>query len=240
MAKKVVIALHGFLGRPEDWNPIRDHFKSCDWLSLDYFNIKELQPTDFSTWTLNFKKWLDQNLKSYDEKIIIGYSLGGRLALNFILNEPQYFQKAFFVSTGLGLKEESLKKARLQSDLIWAEDFLNLKWNQVIQKWNSQNVFQGAAIEPERLEMDFNRKVLAGALIDWSLGKQEDLSLQLKKIQIPCYWLAGEKDLKYCQLLEIVQSEMPTAQTQIIKQVGHRLLLESPQEIVNCLQGYLK
>ena len=239
MAKKVVIALHGFLGRPEDWNPIQDYFKSYDWHSLDYFNIKDLQPTDFATWTLNFKKWLDQNVNPSDEKIILGYSLGGRLALHAVLNEPEYFQKAFFVSTGLGLKEESLKKSRIQSDLDWANEFLNLKWSDVIQKWNLQSVFQGALVEPERLEENFNRPVLAKALTNWSLGKQEDLSLHLKKIKIPTYWLAGEKDSKYCQLLEVVQTQLPTAQTQIIKQVGHRLLLESPREIVNCLQDYL-
>ena len=240
MAKKVVVALHGFLGQPRDWDPIRNHFLSYDWYSLDYLNIPETQPADFTSWTENFKKWLDQNLSHYEEKIIMGYSLGGRLALHFVLNQPGYFHEAVFVSTGLGLKDESLKRDRVQSDLIWANDFLNLEWNQVIQKWNSQSVFQGAAIEPQRFEKDFNRKFLAQALIDWSLGKQEDLSQKLATIQIPTYWFAGEKDPKYCALLETVRKQLPNAHTQIIDQVGHRLLLESPQEIVNCLQGYLK
>src|SRR3954466_10003273 len=78
-------------------------------------------------------------------EILLGYSLGGRLALQALLAGAHY-ECAIFISTGLGIDDEVARQARRASDEAWAQRFENDDWDAVINAWNAQPVLAGPAL----------------------------------------------------------------------------------------------
>jgi len=195
-----VVALHGFLGSPGD-------FSGWQGISLD----SHLVPfEDFA-----------EAVPAGD--VLVGYSLGGRLALHALIAEPKRWKAAVIISAHPGLASH-LREERLERDCLWAERFLQDPWEKVINDWNSQEVFGGHCIYPE--EKDFSRKNLAWMLKHWSLGKQEDLREAIAKVNIPILWVVGERDGKFCEVAKGVQFFHPCSQVWVCPGVGHRVVHE--------------
>lgn len=191
------LALNGFLGSPSDWNY---------WSELTPCTI-DIAP-DLWTWARNFNEWVEKNVLS--PRILIGYSMGGRLALHALLDQPSLYSHGILISTHPGLKEQEARANRIKADQIWAECFRNEPWEELMHAWESQPVFQSATFRPKRLEHECERETLAMYLENFSLGKQENLIPQLKSLKVPLTWVTGEKDLAYESLAKEALNEKST------------------------------
>lgn len=200
-----VIALHGFLGKKSDW----DFFSSdCEKVNLqeDFRQLKlgvsvaaKTGDSVFQAWVELFIQRVPDGAQPVDRPILLGYSLGGRLAMHALMAYPERFSGAILVSAhpGLSLGE---RKARMASDEAWAQRFEGPEsWEDLMTSWNSQSVFQGGRHVPERQEADFDRKILAAQLRSGSLAQQRDLLPELSKLSLPVLWIAGEHDEKFRQ-----------------------------------------
>ncbi|MFZ4402836.1 MAG: alpha/beta fold hydrolase [Pseudobdellovibrionaceae bacterium] len=172
------------------------------------------------------------------DNFLVGYSLGGRLCLSLLENDKQgFFKKVFLLSAHPGLVGPTeVIQERQNNDKKWAEVFLQKPWDEVLQKWNSQDVFQSGATEPVRIEYEFSKNKLAYALTAWSLALQKDHRplIQQKADQVSVF--VGEKDHKFLQVWSDVQKQMVgKLSLQIISQAGHRLHLDQPQAVADAI-----
>jgi 2-succinyl-6-hydroxy-2,4-cyclohexadiene-1-carboxylate synthase len=172
---KQIWFLHGFLGRLSDGDFLRK-IPGVQLHLLDYFHQPELNPLNsFDDWGKNFCTYvMKANANQTVENILVGYSLGGRLAAHGFLQKPDLFSKVYLVSSHLGLDSETERKVREQSDEEWARRFEKQPWDQLMMAWFAQKVFQGQT-EIFRNETDYNRQHLSAALTNWSLAKQKPL-----------------------------------------------------------------
>lgn len=193
-------ALHGMLGLPSDWHPFFPHAE-CPFLF-------EKRPLPFHKWATAFNESVDPS----EDNILIGYSLGGRLALQALLHSPSLWCGAILISTGL-----KSQPGRLDDDRAWASKFETMPWEDLMKLWNGQKIFQHT-FTPCRNEGDFNRSHLAGALLEWSIGLQGDLLNQLKHLSVPLLWIYGERDPNF---LKIPPS--PLSKMTLCPDAGHRL-----------------
>lgn len=216
--------LPGFLGLPSDWN----------FLGLPLVQISCYKPLD-----MGLKAWGAAFNAQAHPGVLIGYSLGGRLAIHAALDKPSLWQALILISSHTGLSDEKLKDERLKSDRAWAQRFANDPWDSVIQAWNSQPVFQGSH-NPIRNEGDYSRGQLASILEGWSLGYQEDLAPRIQHLAIPILWIAGSEDTACVNRTQSLRFTHPKSKKWIAPQSGHRVYLDTPEHLKKEINNFLK
>ena len=223
---KAVYALTGFLGCKSDW----DFFQATDF-GVDHLISIVPEPT------LTLEAWgSDFSSNKSCQNILLGYSLGGRLTLHALLENPLLWKAAIIVSAHPGLTSETEKNERLQKDQKWADRFLSEDWDTLLSEWNSQAVLK-ASLPLARNEKDYDRKKLAQMLQIWSLGKQANLREGLSDLSLPILWITGGKDVSYTALSQTVTLNHPLSCKKIISQSGHRVPWDNPisfKETVSC------
>lgn len=155
-------------------------------------------------------------------RTLIGYSMGGRLALHALIDSPELYDQAVLVSTNPGLKTSIERSARYIKDLRWSERFLHEEWEPLLAAWDAQAVFQGST-KPDRPEAEYDRNMLSHQLSHYSLGLQKDLRPEIAQLSIPMIWVAGSLDPQFCALQEEMAKLNPLIQTIRLQNVGHRI-----------------
>ncbi len=246
LEKLSFVFLHGFLGQPSDWDLIiqnlRTEFPQYNYLSVDYFNSPPLSPKmDLKKWSENFVDFLGAEFGNFPV-VLVGYSLGGRLALQALKNFPDRFPFIFLVSTNPGFlaTEVDERKHRLQEDQKWSQRFLDDDWKSLIKDWNAQQVFQGSIEEPERVSSNYKRDLLSKAIIKWSVANQEDLRSLLITHQKKITWIVGDLDKKYIQLTKEIFKVCPDMNYSICPNSSHRVLIDNPTELSRSINRILK
>ncbi len=219
-----VFALHGFLGSPADWKPTFDLLRQekPDWQlhAVDLF--ADSHPgQSMQEWANSFNQRVRHRNSS--RRILLGYSMGGRLALHALAERPQIWSGAVFLSTNPGLQSPEEKLERVSSDQKWSERFAHEELTLVLKDWNAQPVFSGSQAPLREL----HREQCVQALTSWSLGVQKNFREVAEIWSTPQIWAAGEEDSKFVGLL----STLPSTQTQVIPGASHRLPFEAPKAV---------
>jgi 2-succinyl-6-hydroxy-2,4-cyclohexadiene-1-carboxylate synthase len=207
-----IYALSGFLGLPSDWNGMS--FEK----QLEHREI--IPKPSLREWAEHF----NQNIKNdgAEKRVLIGYSMGGRLAMHALIDEPSLWHAAVIVSSHPGLIDHKERLARQIQDIKWAERFEKEPWQNVMREWNAQEVFAGSS-GFERFEHDYSRHSLSKILQHFSLGRQENLRSKLHHLSVPVLYVSGQKDLRYCALANECAQNNSNAKLWIAPEAGHRV-----------------
>ena len=225
-----MIALHGFLGQAKDWETLLPaDARKIDWLPM-------IEPRED---ILPFLADEITNLAP-DGDTLVGYSMGGRMALLMIARHPTKFQRAVIISASPGLREDEDRSSRNQSDARWARRFTSGEWDLLMADWNAQPVFASDLPHPlAREEADYDRQKLAWAVEYGSVAHQPDLREALREATIPILWVAGENDRKYADLAEECAALNPKFELAILPRVGHRAPWTAPSEFRAALASFI-
>jgi len=232
--------VHGFLGRAADWDGLAralaaagiDEVRRCDLFApepADPDPDLELRPgrasPDLPTWGERFAA---RATATGRRPVVVGYSLGARLALHALLAAPEAWRAAILVSAHPGLASEAERSARRAADEVWARRFETDAWADLMRAWHAQPVFGGRGGSRARGEARFDRTRLAAALRVWSLGTQENLRPRLRTLRCPVLWLAGDGDEKFVRVARDAAPEVPDVELRIVEGAGHRVPWEAP------------
>jgi 2-succinyl-6-hydroxy-2,4-cyclohexadiene-1-carboxylate synthase len=166
---------------------------------------------------------------------LLGYSLGGRLALGILAREPQRFRHALIISAHPGLAGDDERAARRQGDLGFVDvlrerglpAFVDV-W-QALPLWASQGGLPEAAKQAQREQrLRHEAEGLAQSLIHHGLGEMPNLRPLLKNVRTRVDLLVGERDVKFVTLARELSEIIPDARLTIAPDAGHNLLLERP------------
>jgi 2-succinyl-6-hydroxy-2,4-cyclohexadiene-1-carboxylate synthase len=229
-----IVFIHGFLGAPSDWDQVAGQISAKPLFFVDLNSEFEVVDLNFQAWPKAFKNWLKKKKISVPVKVV-GYSMGGRLALPLL--DQGLVQSAILLSSHLGFPELALKERteRRLENQKWSEKFLNDDWEKVIKDWNDQEVFKDSTHEPKRLEQNYNRTKLAAMLTGFSLSDQKDYSQLFKTRKSQIAYLVGNKDKKYGMLALKFMRDFPAAKIEIIQNSGHRMIFDQPQSVAEKL-----
>ncbi|MEO0444587.1 MAG: alpha/beta fold hydrolase [Verrucomicrobiota bacterium] len=175
-------------------------------------------------------------------RFLLGYSLGARLVMHLLLERPELWAGAVFVSGHPGLEEELHREARAERDEMWAT-LLGKDPIEFLERWNEQSVF--AHDDPREFErqlgiLDLHRAAIVEAFRTWSLSSQEQLRPPLISCRVPQLWVAGEFDLKFRELAQNVVRESPSAKMAVVPEAGHRIPLQKPVALAGCIRDFLE
>src|ERR1700733_9757644 len=101
-------ALHGFLGKPEDWGGLNQGVLDG---GLEAVDLYDFSLSSLEEWAEQFNRYV-QDDSARCNRCLIGYSLGGRLALHSLLQNPFLWDAAILISTHCGLESEEKKQER--------------------------------------------------------------------------------------------------------------------------------
>ncbi|MBS4163160.1 Uncharacterized protein PRO82_000458 [Candidatus Protochlamydia amoebophila] len=209
----ILWAIPGFLGLPSDW----DLFKFTQIKKID---VNSFSCTDLSSWAERFNAFVRKQPPHFP--ILLGYSMGGRLGLHALCQDPNLWKGGILISTHPGLSQENEKEKRLDQDEKWAGLFETEVWESLIKQWNAQDIFAKELIF-YRFHNDYQRSNLAMQLRNFSLGKQEDLKEKIGLLPFPILWMTGEKDKKFSQLGQQLYFKHPLSFHLSVKGAGHRV-----------------
>ena len=165
-------------------------------------------------------------------KVLVGYSMGGRLALHALL-EGGPWDAAVLIAPHPGLESEGERPARRASDAEWGSMALSGEWPSFLERWEGQGVLKRTPNSEwqmaDRRLLAARRREVARSFIDWSLGAQESLWGRLQEIRCPVLWCAGEADPKFSALAERAVGLMPDAALWLAPGAGHRVPWDAPE-----------
>lgn len=275
----IIVALHGFFGAPEDWLAPLANLAADNKNENESENELEIVAPDLAVWATRseiidfdtFAASFNRSVRALSEKLdepvmIVGYSMGARLAASCVLDEPDLYRSALLISMNPGLAQADLeaRRLRVEADLQWAERLRTDKWETSWNAWNEQPVLKPGTrslrkteehakqLEAVSHKSEKRRQAWARAMDIWSLGHQADMRAELLE------WAAddghrltlvtGTDDTKFTELTAkwvsegIAKAGLPpeTVRHRLILGAGHRILIEAPEDVIAELSTLLE
>lgn len=246
--KGTIWCLHGAVGMADDWRG----FSVPGWAvkRVDLWRFLDCCPMELPDFGRAMNEEADRarSAERGARNVLLGYSMGGRLALHALLADyggqaargrgRHLWDAAVIVSAHPGLEDEGEKKARRARDAEWAAKALKGDWREFLAKWNGQAVlgnFRSRISDfglkfADRTRLEMRRQAVARSFMDWSLGRQEALGDRLDEIGCPLLWVAGGEDGKFRELArQAADRSIRPPSFWIAPGAGHRVPWESPE-----------
>ena len=161
--------------------------------------------------------------------LLVGYSLGGRIALHALLAEGAgVWDAAVLVSAHPGLEDARGRELRRQADAAWAARAEAGAWEDFLDAWQDQPVLTAGGAAggwplADRARLAGRRREIARSFGSWSLGAQEPLWGRLPEIRVPVLWVTGGRDAKFRALAERAVPLLPRGRAWVADGAGHRV-----------------
>ncbi len=244
MSEVRIFTLPGFLGIPSDWKRALGNFRSAWHIPCGFYSPQLAHPDrGFWSWAESFNAYIEEQYGLPDARqrnILMGYSLGGRLAMHALLRNRRLWSGCVFVSTHPGLDWHNERVLRRERDLEWASRFENEPWEAIMHQWNNQPIFKHDKHGFNRSESDYCRKLLSATMRGWSLSFQENLRLAVQKVYTPILWVAGEKDERFHSIARFLRFNHPHSKVWIAPESGHRVPWNQSDLFIEELNQFLQ
>jgi len=239
--RQTLVLLHGFTGRAAGWSDLFPLLAAPgrQLIALDMLGHGQSDaPADPERYTIehcqaDILAVLEKLGVRGNEAVLLGYSMGGRIALYSAFSG--FFKALILESASPGLPDPVEREQRQQSDQALAARIEREGVATFIDSWEKLPLFASqhslspevrAALRAQRLH---NRATgLANSLRGVGTGAQPALHERLPTLSLPVLLLAGELDGKFCQIARQMAGQIPQARLQIVPGAGHTIHLEQP------------
>jgi 2-succinyl-6-hydroxy-2,4-cyclohexadiene-1-carboxylate synthase len=246
-----VLFLHGFTGSGFSWEPITSP------LSENYRTIapdllghgRTASPIDSQRYSMEAAAQdLADILKGLSAvpAHVVGYSMGGRLALYLAIFYPEVVRSLTLESASPGLASADEREKRRQSDNALADEIERSGINAFVEKWEkrqlfaTQNRLPSEILAKEReIRLGHSAGGLANSLRGMGTGAQPSLWDELGKLSCPVLILAGALDTKFSGIAEAMVVRIPGAILSIVPEAGHNIHLEQEAIYLKRLKDFL-
>jgi 2-succinyl-6-hydroxy-2,4-cyclohexadiene-1-carboxylate synthase len=173
---------------------------------------------------------------------LVGYSLGGRMAIGLLVRHPDLFTGATLVSAQPGLTTGRERIEREAADERWCELLEREGTEAFVDAWEKLPLFATQAglprdvLENQRRErLSHDAAGLARSLRVCGLGKMPPYWTALRGVAVPTTLMVGENDPKFAAINFRMQELLPRAAVSRVAGAGHNVLLEHPRAITDAV-----
>ena len=179
---------------------------------------------------------------------LLGYSMGGRVALSMAARAPWYFASITLLSASAGIEDPTERSTRHDADLALAERLEEIGLDAFVDEWLSNKIFESyvagltaAELAVTKAQRDEGNVVgWANSLRGTGTGAMPPLWAVLPSIRSPFLAVAGSLDQKYRDLAERLASAVHAGQHAIIEGAGHVVHRENLLAVASIVGSFLK
>ena len=178
---------------------------------------------------------------------VLGYSMGGRLALGLATKYPNRIKNTILIGATAGIADENQRTARRRSDDRLADEIVEKGIEWFVEYWMDQPIFESQIrIDSEtfnasrRQRLKNNAQGLANSLRGSGTGSQPSLWRKLNEITSPTLILVGEEDPKFRSLAVRLNSGISKSEIVVVPESGHACHLENPVFTLEAIKGFLE
>jgi 2-succinyl-6-hydroxy-2,4-cyclohexadiene-1-carboxylate synthase len=233
--------LHGAVGTAADWRSFASAMakQGIATRAVDLWRFLQCESVPMPEFGKRLNADAAGEVSRSRRRILVGYSMGGRLALHALLEDGPW-DAAVIISANPGIRDSQEAAQRRSLDAHWATRALTESWPDFLSAWNAQPILGGARRdEREDKKLIQRRREIARSFVDWSLGNQENLWDRLTEIKIPVLWIAGEHDDKFSAIAREAAAKSPDFSLAIAPAAGHRVPWENEAWLNETIHDYL-
>lgn len=246
-----LLALHGFTGTGATWLPLaaalgsRQRVLAPDLLGHGASSApREPDRYRLEQQAVDLAALLDQ--LGEDAVDLLGYSMGGRLALAFALAYPARVRRLLLESTSAGLEDERERAARRAQDERWARLLEHAGLDAFVREWEQLPLWASQARLPQatRATLRAQRSLhdphaLAACLRGSGQGVEPPRWSALPHLGVPVTLIVGALDAQYVALAARWQATLRRAALAQVSNAGHAVHLEQAQAFADLVAAAL-
>jgi 2-succinyl-6-hydroxy-2,4-cyclohexadiene-1-carboxylate synthase len=223
-----VLFIPGFMQPASAWAPVAEQLEPPTTL-LDHREH-------------SFEGRLEEIAAAGARALLVGYSLGGRLALRAALRDPARYAGVVTVGATAGIDEPAERGARAEADERLAAWIEAAPIEDVVAVWERQPLFadqSDALVEaqrPGRLAQE--PAALARLLRSAGQGVLDPVWHELLMFDLPLLAIAGGRDDGYTRAANRIADTAPNARSHVIENAGHAPQLQQPLEVASGIAAF--
>lgn len=245
-----VVLLHGFTGSAAGWAPLVDALASeYTTLAVDIVGHGQSDaPDDVDRYRM--RRCVDDLVAAvralgHDRATWLGYSMGGRTALQVAVHRPEAVAALVLEGATAGL-EGAERASRIESDEALADRIEREGVEAFVDFWQAVPLFATQASMAEETQASIragrlaNRAVgLANSLRGMGAGAQDPVHERLSRVLTPVLLVAGALDEKFSAIAGELQQVLPSSTVNLIDDAGHAAHVERPSQFAEAVLTFL-
>jgi len=207
--------------------------------------VAELLPERYPSTLLDhrehtFEARLAEIAEAGEGRVLVGYSLGGRLALRAVLREPERYAGLVTVGATAGIEERAARAADDEKLASWME---RSSIEEIVAVWERQPLFADQSetlIEAQRAgRLSHDPADLASLLRTAGQGAVEPVWDELPGFDRPLLAIAGSRDEHYTEAARRMAELAPRGRFESVPDAGHAAQLQRPEAVARLLIDFL-
>ena len=247
--ERTIVLLHGFTGSRESWASLLPFYEKraarVFAVDLPGHGTNASEDCSLDAMSKQVAGLLDEG--GVGHRILVGYSLGARVALFAALAAQVPVDGLVLESVNPGLEVLAEREARKATDDALAEFIEANSIEAFVDRWEQTPVLRTLLDLPleerQSLRRIRTRQVPAGlarSLRGAGLGNQPYLAERAGSFDQPVLLLAGRKDPKFSAIAKDLTPRFPNGTLKIIEDAGHTVHLENRSRYENVVAQWLE
>ena len=244
-----VLFLHGFMGRGADWHGVTEALRPafrCLAADLPGQGASVGLPDAVYTMEGAAQALIDLlDERGVARCAVVGYSMGGRLALYLAVHHPERVRRLVLESASPGLASAAERAARAAADERRARRLETGDFDAFLHDWYRMPLFAslhdhaGLAAQRIAARRQNDPAELARVLRGMGTGRQPALWERLAALPVATLALAGALDAKYVRLARRMATVAPCLRAVAVPGAGHVIHAEQPHRFLRLLRTFL-
>lgn len=240
-----VLFLHGFTGTGDTWKEIASSIP-CHAVMPDLAGHGRTLPATFNleAEAKAMKQIMDDaEILSFH---VVGYSMGGRLALALAILYPTSVRSLVLESASPGLDTEAERELRRQSDEKLAQKIEQDGIETFVDFWEKIPMFETQKSLPAPIRESVRRERLsqstsglASSLRGMGTGAQKSYWNRLHELTMPVLLLTGTLDQKFTNIARRMKTSIPNCKWIEFDGAGHAVHVEQREKFGTIVKTFL-
>lgn len=247
-----LVLLHGFTGDSTTWTTFSK--KWCQERQVIVIDIighgKTDSPTDVKRYDMlsvveDVKKILES--LGISKTDMLGYSMGGRLALSFAIQYPECIRQLILESSSPGLESEKERMNRRENDEKICRFIEEQGIEKFVEYWGNIPLFSSQKKLPQQKQKEIqeqrlqnNPVGLCNSLRGMGTGSQPSWWEHLQNFQGETLLVTGSLDEKFCNIAKRMETLMTNANWITVEECGHAIHVEQPEKFGTIVKEFCR
>ncbi len=242
-----VFFLHGFLGSADEWQPVVDLMGDVNAAAIDLPGHGKSSTCDERFYSLDgMIELLDLVVDRQGGRVdLVGYSMGGRIALLYAIKRPERVRKLVLESASPGIENEDDRRRRIDLDKSRSMQLRQNGLVSFLRDWYRQPLFASMEDHPGLVKELVEKRsradavTISRALTAFSPGRMPACWARLKDLEPKTVFVAGSLDTRYVEIGREAERLDRDFILHIEDGAGHNVHLEKTARFADLLKYHL-